>query len=89
MISRLLEKSLRLWRMKRDPVAYVRSLGVTVGEGTHFYALEEATFGTEPFLVTLGRNVHVTAGVRFVTHDGAPLIFRSQCAKYPDTKRVG
>jgi acetyltransferase-like isoleucine patch superfamily enzyme len=35
-------------------------------------------FGSEPFLVFLGSRCFITDGVRFITHDGAALIFRDR-----------
>jgi acetyltransferase-like isoleucine patch superfamily enzyme len=35
-------------------------------------------FGTEPWLIEIGDNVHITAGCAFVTHDGATLILRKE-----------
>jgi ribose/xylose/arabinose/galactoside ABC-type transport system permease subunit len=30
----------------------------------------EKVFGSEPFLVTLGKHVCITGGARFITHEG-------------------
>jgi acetyltransferase-like isoleucine patch superfamily enzyme len=38
-------------------------------------------FGSEPWLITLGDNVYITAGVQFITHDGGTLILRKD---HPD-----
>jgi len=35
-------------------------------------------FGTEPWLITIGNNVHITSGCTFVTHDGGTLILRKE-----------
>ena len=48
--------------------AAARRAGVTVGQGCRILSLN---FGSEPWLVTIGDHVTVTAGVRFITHDGA------------------
>ncbi|WP_214709024.1 MULTISPECIES: acyltransferase [unclassified Exiguobacterium] len=32
-------------------------------------------FSTEPWLITLGNNTHITDEVKFITHDGGTLIF--------------
>lgn len=37
-----------------------------------------AVFGSEPYLITLGKHVEITAGVRFITHDGAFWCLRQQ-----------
>lgn len=33
-------------------------------------------WGSEPWIITLGDNVHLTNNVSFITHDGGTLIFR-------------
>lgn len=61
---------------KLDPIGYARSIGVTLGNNVHFYGMPSGMFGTEPWLITIGDNVHITAGCMFVTHDGGTLILR-------------
>ena len=53
---------------------YAKKIGLNFGENCHFYG--KISWGTEPWIITLGNNVHVTADCRFVTHDGATLLFR-------------
>jgi len=43
-----------------------------------FYGIDRGMFGSEPWLISLGDNVYVTAGVRFITHDGGTLILRKE-----------
>lgn len=50
---------------------YVRFLaqeGVNIG--TDCLIHKDVTFGTEPYLITIGNHVRITQGVRFITHDG-------------------
>ena len=63
---------------KLDPNGYVRSLGVKVGENVRFYAVRPGMFSTEPWLITIGNNVFITAGCQFITHDGGTLILRKE-----------
>ena len=42
--------------------------GGTIGEGCEIFPNVE--FGSEPYLITIGNNVRITSGVRFITHDG-------------------
>ncbi len=56
-----------------DPVRYARAIGVQVGEDCK---LISTNFGSEPYLIRLGNRVEVTAGVRFITHDGGVWVFR-------------
>jgi acetyltransferase-like isoleucine patch superfamily enzyme len=45
-------------------------------------------FGSEPWLVSIGKNVTITAGVRFVTHDGASRVVRNN-PRYANVKKFG
>jgi acetyltransferase-like isoleucine patch superfamily enzyme len=78
MFLRLLGKLIREYRIRRDPVAYARSLGVKIGTGCGMYGATVGMFGSDPYLITLGDNVHITHGVTFITHDGATLILRKE-----------
>ncbi|MFG3689958.1 DapH/DapD/GlmU-related protein [Micromonospora sp. NPDC047740] len=69
------------WVASRDPVAFARSIGVNINGQVKFYGMSREMFGSEPWLVTLGDNVYITAGVQFVTHDGGTLILRKD---HPD-----
>ena len=53
-------------------------------------------FPSEPYLVSIGNNVKVTAGVRFITHDITPTVFgyagypvNNKCLYYMDKIVVG
>lgn len=47
---------------------YAKYLGVRIGNDCRVY-IEE--WGSEPFLISIGDKVTITAGVKFITHDGA------------------
>lgn len=64
-----------------SPVKYARSLGVNLGCNVHFYGATPGMFGSEPWLITIGDNVHVVSPCYFITHDGGVLILRKD---YPD-----
>jgi transferase family hexapeptide repeat protein len=74
------------WQSARDPVAFARRIGVTVGRDAILIAVSRKTFGSEPYLIALGDRVAVAADVRFVTHDGGTLVLRH---KHPSIDRVG
>lgn len=63
---------------KANPLGYARSLGVKLGENVNFYGMSSGMFGTEPWLISIGNNVYITAGCSFVTHDGGTLILRKE-----------
>ncbi|MGC4848791.1 DapH/DapD/GlmU-related protein [Micromonospora sp. DT15] len=65
----------------RDPEAFARSIGVNLRGRVRFYGVNRSMFGSEPWLITLGDNVYITAGVQFLTHDGGTLILRRE---HPD-----
>jgi len=71
----------RAYLLKTDPIRYARRIGVTVGPDCWFPGLNAETFGSEPYLVTIGRHVALAAGVQFVTHEGGTWLFRD---RYPD-----
>ncbi len=47
---------------------FLKKSGVKIGERCMIYP--GASFGSEPYLVTIGNHVIVTSSVSFVTHDG-------------------
>lgn len=61
---------------KVAPLRYARYLGVQLGENVHFYGMKPGMFSTEPWLITIGDNTHITSGCQFITHDGGTLILR-------------
>lgn len=60
----------------RNPSEFARSLGVNINGRVTFYGISRATFGSEPWMITINDNVYITAGVSFVTHDGGTLVLR-------------
>lgn len=55
---------------------YARYIGVKAGRNLHIYGNPIGMFGTEPWCITLGDNVHITREVLFVNHDGGTLLYR-------------
>lgn len=63
---------------------YAKHIGVNIKGNIHIYGNPQNMFGTEPWCITLGDNVHITREVLFVTHDGGTLLFR----KYEDDLEI-
>lgn len=66
-----------LLRFRGDHAAYLRFIGVKIGEGCLISASVH-NFGTEPWLIEIGDNVSITDGVIFLTHDGSSRLFRKK-----------
>ena len=86
MIRRALRRAVSEYRVRRDPVRFARSLGVRVGDDCRFIATTVTSWGSEPYLITIGDHVTLTAGVRLITHDGAVWPFRRD---HPEIDRFG
>ncbi len=71
-MSRLKEAVLKLIY---SPEQFARKLGATIGKNCRIYTYY---WGSDPYLITIGDHVHITRGVKFVTHDGGVWVFRQQ-----------
>jgi acetyltransferase-like isoleucine patch superfamily enzyme len=76
LLIRAVRSASSLARLKGNPIAYARSLGVRVGEGCDFINLSRDSFGSEPYLISIGSFVTLSGPVRFITHDGAVRVIR-------------
>lgn len=64
----------------KNPIAFAKYLGVNVGLDCRFLGISKSTFGSEPYLISIGNHVTLTGGIRFITHDGGVWVLRE---KYP------
>lgn len=82
-ISKIKAKCLHKFR----PLKYAQCVGVNFPfEGVYLYG--DINWGTEPWIITLGNNVHITAGVKFITHDGGTLLYRHLIPDLEITKPI-
>jgi acetyltransferase-like isoleucine patch superfamily enzyme len=65
-------------RVRLDPVAFHRSQGVRIGARVDLYGAGLFTFGSEPYLVTVGDDVTISHEVDFITHDGGLRVVRDE-----------
>ena len=74
-ITRLINKMKgKIWNNFK-PLKYAEIVGVNFPKGKlHLYG--KIAWGTEPWIITLGENVYITQGVKFITHDGGTLLYR-------------
>jgi acetyltransferase-like isoleucine patch superfamily enzyme len=73
-LSKLVTAPLNMLFERLFPESYARYIGVNC-KG-YFRVYGRVLWGTEPWIITLGDNVHITNNVTFVTHDGGTLLFR-------------
>lgn len=86
-LKRLYRKVYTAYMTRRNPIKYAEKVGVNfVRGGIHLYG--NPSWGSEPWLITLGNNVHITAGVKFITHDGGTLLFRDRVPDLEITKPI-
>jgi len=64
----------------------LKKKGVKIGANSEIYP--DVDFGSEPYLVSLGDNVRVTQGVKFITHDGGVWVLRN-LKKLPNADKFG
>lgn len=58
------------------PVKYAQKIGVNFKDISTVHIYGKVNWSTEPWLITIGDNVHITNGVNFIGHDGGTLLFR-------------
>ena len=70
-----------------NPVKWAKKIGVNMPDnGVHLYG--RVSWSTEPWIITIGNNVHITEGVRFITHDGGTLLYRDKVPDLEITKPI-
>lgn len=72
MIKKFIHLIFRLFLSYND---YAKYRKVVFGQNCRIYT---KNFGSEPFLISIGNNVTVTSGVKFVTHDGTTWLMRDE-----------
>lgn len=77
-LTRLVLAAKTFLQIRSNPIDYARSLGVTVGRNCRFLDITRNTFGSEPYLITIGNHVTITSRVQFITHDGGVWVFRDE-----------
>lgn len=72
--------------IRKNPVRYAKKIGVNGLENGKLYG--DINWGTEPWLITIGKDCHITKGVSFITHDGGTLLFRERVPDIEITKPI-
>jgi carbonic anhydrase/acetyltransferase-like protein (isoleucine patch superfamily) len=84
---KIFKKIKRKWLQTFKPLKYAKKVGVNFPDNElHLYGKVE--WGTEPWIITIGKNVHITDGVKFVAHDGGTLLYRNRVPDLEITKPI-
>ena len=76
MAAGLLQRAWDAVSCRRDPHAFHRRRGVQLGAGVDLLGTTPHTFGSEPYLITIGDGATISHDVTFVTHDGGLRVAR-------------
>lgn len=72
----------------KDPVEYALRNGVNMKSKNSVHIYGRVDWSTEPWIITLGENVYITNGTKFLTHDGGTLVFRNEIPDLEITKPI-
>ena len=76
-VRRLLLKTILISLITlRQNRLFLRLVGIEHGTYCRIIKLKSSTFGSEPYLVSLGSNITISNDVQFLTHDGGVHVFR-------------
>ncbi len=87
-LSKILTAPFFMLFAKLYPVKYAKYIGVKIDGNVTIYGSSYNMFSSEPFLVSLGDNVHISVNARFVCHDGAVLPFRRETPDLDVAKKI-
>lgn len=77
-MGRIINKIIKLVNYEK----YLRSQGVKIGNNCDIH--KTASFGSEPYLISLGNHVRINYGVCLITHDGGYWVLRDKNAGFAD-----
>ena len=86
--KRIYRKLYELVIGKLQPIRYAQKIGVNFVDASTVKIYGKVWWSTEPWLMTIGRNVHLTENVKFVGHDGGTLVFRHLIPDLEITKPI-
>lgn len=87
-LIKIIKRPYDLFEAKFFSVKYAKKIGVSISGNVKIYGSSYHMFSTEPFLVTLGDNVFISVGVKFICHDGSTLPFRKDIPDLELAERI-
>ncbi len=82
----MLKKINKKYLKKFKPYKYALKSGVNFRGKVKIFG--KVTWGTEPWIITIGNNVVITDDVKFITHDGGTMMFRNRVPDLEITKPI-
>lgn len=79
-----LKRIIRMMQKNRNPVQFFRKQGAKIGEDCEIRC---SSFGSEPYLITVGDHVRINSGVQLITHDGGVYVLR-RFSKLPNAEKI-
>ncbi len=67
---------------------YARKMGVNFSGEGKVTIFGKCSYGSEPWIITIGDNVYITNNCQFITHDGGTLLFRDEIPDLEITKPI-
>lgn len=74
--------------IRTNPTKFAHKVGVRLKGQLYIYDTNPGLFGSEPFMIEIGDNVHISGDCQFLTHDGSTLIFRKEIPTLEITKQI-
>lgn len=68
--------------LHKNPVDFWCKRGANIGINCDIHT--DANLGTEPYLITIGNDVRINAGVQIITHDGGVWVLRKLYREYKE-----
>lgn len=70
-----------------NPIKYARKKGVSIADNC--WIVGGPSWGSEPWLISIGDKTTISSGVRFYTHDGSVYVARNLDGKYSHVSKIG
>ncbi len=71
---------------RKNPIKYAKKLGVNISENVRL--TDNPIWGSEPYLISIGKHTLISSEVAFLTHDGSTWLFR-ESGPYKGTYKFG
>ena len=83
-LKSLINKYFQLYR----PYEYAKKVGVNFTGNGKVKIYGKCSYGSEPWIISMGDNVFITNNCQFITHDGGTLLFRKELPDLEVTKPI-